>query len=141
MLESDEIWALHLRRDYPSEIASTPIKQSLCSSSSSSNKPNQLQEVDLPPNRLTYFDTRASKAEALASASARLRERTHANRADSGKRKAIFTGQTDYGLGSKRKKPGTRSWGSSAGPGAFSSPFPFLGPSILRLSQWLLKTT
>ncbi|KAG0152115.1 hypothetical protein CROQUDRAFT_35763 [Cronartium quercuum f. sp. fusiforme G11] len=115
MLESDEIWALHLKRDYPSETASSPVKHTLSTSTSSEC---DLQEVDLPPNRLKYFDTRASKEQALASASARLRERTLANRSDTTKRKAIFTGETDRGLGSKRKKlGGSRPWGTPGGTG------------------------
>ncbi|KAH9465806.1 hypothetical protein Pst134EA_013670 [Puccinia striiformis f. sp. tritici] len=39
--------------------------------------------------------------------------KVQASRSDSQKRKAIFTGQTDYGIGSKKKKlTGSKSWGN-----------------------------
>lgn len=114
MLDSDEIWALHLSRDFPNEPVTPPVVRA------SSLEPLEQgldsdcpREVDLPPNRITYFKTRLAKEEALASASARLRERFQATRSDQQKRRAIFTGLTDYGSGSKKKKlNGSKSWGS-----------------------------
>ncbi|WAQ86948.1 hypothetical protein PtA15_7A677 [Puccinia triticina] len=114
MLESDEIWHHLLSKDFPNETAIPP---SVRSPSPGPSHPREdedgVQEVDLPANRLLYFKTRLAKEEALASASARLREKVQASRSDQLKRKAIFTGQTDYGIGSKKKKlNGAKSWGN-----------------------------
>jgi len=120
MLDSDEIWALFLTRDFPNEAPVVPAGDT--SGSGTSPGPSHpaveaeeggVREVDLPPNRVHYFKTRLAKEEALASASARLREKVQASRSDQHKRKAIFTGLTDYGVGSKKKKlNGSKSWGS-----------------------------
>ncbi|KAH9813901.1 RNA polymerase II transcription factor SIII subunit A-domain-containing protein [Melampsora americana] len=96
MLGSDEIWSLHLKRDYPNE--STNLNSSIQSNSSYPTKtinPYTNEEISLPLNRVKYFKIKESKERALANASARLRERTQANRSEFGKRKAIFTGETD----------------------------------------------
>ncbi|POW00894.1 hypothetical protein PSTT_12830 [Puccinia striiformis] len=122
MLDSDEIWKIHLARDFPNEPSlpsSGPTELTSTGIDTSQEGDNhgpdddQIREVDIPVNRLHYFKTRLAKEEALASASARLREKVQASRSDSQKRKAIFTGQTDYGIGSKKKKlTGSKSWGN-----------------------------
>ncbi|KAA1078020.1 hypothetical protein PGT21_026891 [Puccinia graminis f. sp. tritici] len=114
MLDSDEIWQHFLSRDFPNEPAIPPsTRPSSPAPFPSGEDEEDLNEVELPPNRLLYFKTRLAKEEALASASARLREKVQASRSDQHKRKAIFTGLTDYGAGSKKKKlNGSKSWGS-----------------------------
>ncbi|KNZ45142.1 hypothetical protein VP01_843g1 [Puccinia sorghi] len=118
MLESDEIWSLFLTRDFPNEVLLPPDTIRSPSSSDPSHpaldEEGGLGEVELPPHRVHYFKIRQAKEEALASASARLREKVQASRSDQHKRKAIFTGLTDYGLGSKKKKlnGSSKSWGS-----------------------------
>ncbi|PLW29841.1 hypothetical protein PCANC_20132 [Puccinia coronata f. sp. avenae] len=130
MLDSDEIWAVYLSRDFPNEplhpatatnaagsCSPGPPSQALEDQedySFSSSSSSLVREVDLPPNRIHYFKIRLAKEEALASASARLREKVQASRSDQLKRKAIFTGLTDYGAGSQKKKlnGSSKSWGS-----------------------------
>ncbi|KAI8451847.1 RNA polymerase II transcription factor SIII subunit A-domain-containing protein [Phakopsora pachyrhizi] len=130
MLDSDEIWALHLSRDYPNQRQShlqnteKKLKNNSQPSSSSNLNGSSRQstwmltdsheadnddqlipiQVNQPQNRIKYFEIRLEKERALVSASARLRQRIQESRSDEGKRKAIFTDQTDFGLGSQKKK-------------------------------------
>ncbi|EGG12725.1 uncharacterized protein MELLADRAFT_70462 [Melampsora larici-populina 98AG31] len=102
MLESDEIWLLHLRRDFPNE-SKPQATRTIEPEPNSEPYPTQTinpytnEPIDLPIHRIQYFTIKQSKAKALANASARLRERTQANRSEFSKRKAIFTGETDRG--------------------------------------------
>ncbi|MBW0460922.1 hypothetical protein O181_000637 [Austropuccinia psidii MF-1] len=119
MLDSDEIWALLLSRDFPNQSIIPIIQpnQSSVELNSSDLNLNSLQ-IKLPSNRVKYYEALDEKEQALASASARLRQRTLENRSDQGKRKAIFTREADFGLGSKIKKPKVwKSWGSSTSSG------------------------
>lgn len=98
--DSDELWRMHLVRDFP--LFQPP---SSATSHSAPSRPSH-------DHKSLYFLAKAQRAAALTSAAARLRERTQANREEKGKRKAVFS-EVDLraAQGKKKRRNG---WGAPA---------------------------